>query len=130
VWRQWLQRSSSGDTALSSIGDRLKAAREQAGHTLDHLAALTGLSKATFRTSDRPSANLDIYFIDIGPTGQELYDYAQEAARQLGWKLNGPVGPPALGFPRFQCTFTRTQQGRNGPALVAAYIFLSWQFLR
>ena len=54
----------------------------------------------------------------------------EEAARQLGWKLNGPVGPPALGFPRFQCTFTRTQQGRNGPALVAAYIFLSWQFLR
>jgi transcriptional regulator with XRE-family HTH domain len=46
VWRQWLQRSSSGDTALSSIGDRLKAAREQAGHALDHLAALTGLSKA------------------------------------------------------------------------------------
>ena len=32
--------------ALSSIGERLKAAREQAGYTLDELAALTGLSKA------------------------------------------------------------------------------------
>ena len=32
--------------ALSSIGERLKAAREQAGYTLDELATLTGLSKA------------------------------------------------------------------------------------
>jgi transcriptional regulator with XRE-family HTH domain len=32
--------------ALSSIGERLKAAREQAGYTLDELASLTGLSKA------------------------------------------------------------------------------------
>ncbi len=32
--------------ALSSIGERLKAAREQAGFTLDELASLTGLSKA------------------------------------------------------------------------------------
>jgi transcriptional regulator with XRE-family HTH domain len=32
--------------ALSSIGERLKAAREHAGYTLDELASLTGLSKA------------------------------------------------------------------------------------
>ncbi len=34
------------EQALSSIGERLKAAREQAGYTLDELATLTGLSKA------------------------------------------------------------------------------------
>jgi transcriptional regulator with XRE-family HTH domain len=34
------------EEALSSIGERLKATREQAGYTLDDLAALTGFSKA------------------------------------------------------------------------------------
>jgi transcriptional regulator with XRE-family HTH domain len=34
------------DAALSFIAERLRAARERAGYTLDQLAALTGLSKA------------------------------------------------------------------------------------
>jgi transcriptional regulator with XRE-family HTH domain len=34
------------ENALSSIGERLKAARERAGYTLDELSTLTGLSKA------------------------------------------------------------------------------------
>jgi len=34
------------DAALSIIAQRLRTAREQAGYTLDQLAALTGLSKA------------------------------------------------------------------------------------
>ena len=34
------------EATFVSIGERLKAARERAGYTLDDLAALTGLSKA------------------------------------------------------------------------------------
>jgi transcriptional regulator with XRE-family HTH domain len=34
------------EATLLSIGERLRTARERAGHTLDDLAALTGLSKA------------------------------------------------------------------------------------
>jgi transcriptional regulator with XRE-family HTH domain len=73
-------------TVLMSIGERLRAARERAGYTLEELAALTGLSKAhlsRLESAERqPSIAALLTFASAlrVPVGRLLGDEADETA--------------------------------------------------
>ena len=79
------------DALLVSVGERIRAARERSGHTLEELAALTGLSKA--HLSRLESAERQ-------PSLAALLTVARELAVSVSWLLGEESGEVPLSVHR------------------------------
>lgn len=104
---------AAAETALSLMAERLRAAREQAGLTLDELAALTGLSKAHLSRLEsgerQPSVAALLTFsgaLNV-PVGHLLGENGPEPASSLSVyapgrrssEVDGLAVVPSSGFP-------------------------------
>jgi transcriptional regulator with XRE-family HTH domain len=133
------------EATILSIGERLRAARERAGYTLDELAALTGVSKAhlsRIESAERqPSVATLLTFASAlqVPVGRLLDDVEYATAATLTIYSAGEPAHEVAGLGVVSCSgypgsraleaLRMTISPKRGPGLPARHLGEEWVYV-